>query len=194
MGTIITPVDRESTRVDPGQVHTPRNTWVVIDATDSGETVGNLGVTERTYQTVLAAIATGTNNDDEISIYDIPRSWNAARFRCIGKTDGGVITYQVWLGTLGDGNRHTDSTTADCELAYAGQLAFVIGQQASTTTDYELADTVTVTASDWPATWTSKTPTGNRVAEATIDLMGADVMVVLASAINCDAKLLGKGY
>jgi hypothetical protein len=193
--TMVVPVDTENTRVDPGQVHTARNTWVVLDTTtSSGTEPTDLAVGERTYQLVKTAIAVASSGEYEISVYDIPRDWNAARFRAIGVTENATVTYQIYFGTLGDGNLDSDSTTADCELAYAGQLAFVIGTQASTTTDYEMADAVTVTSSDWVAAWSSKTPGSDRCAEASIDLSGADVMVVLASTATANCKLLAKGY
>lgn len=129
--TKVIPLDTESTRVDPGQVHTVRNVWEIIDSTLSGATATDLAATERTYQLVKAAIAAAANNDDEISIFDIPRSWNKIRFRAIGITDNATVTYQIYFGTLGDGNRDIDNTVEDCDLAYAGQLTFTIGQQSS---------------------------------------------------------------
>ncbi len=159
--------------------------WQALDETASGSTASDLGVAERTYVTVLAAIATGTSNDDEISYSRIPPTWNAVKFRCIGATEGGVITYQIYLGTLGGGT--------DCELVKAGQLAFVIGQQASITADFELAHTVTVTQYCWTKTFGSASPGGNLVATAEIDVQGADIMFVVPTAANCNAKLLVKG-
>lgn len=193
--TIIVPFDTENTRVDPGQVHTKRNRWVVIDTTSStGTEPSNLAVNKRTYQAVLTAIAAAASGDDEISVLGIPRSWNGIRLRCIGITDGSSVIYQIYLGTLGVNSSNIATTTADCELSYAGQLAFTIGTQVSTTTSYELADTLTVTSSDWVKSWSSTSPTGNRVAEAEIDVSGADVIIALATTAGSDCKLLGKGY
>lgn len=160
--------------------------WQVIDTTSVADTEpSDLAVTERTYVTVKAAIATAANGDDEITITRIPPTWNAVRFRCIGETEGGAITHQIYFGTLGNG--------ADCELAKAGQLAWVIGTQASTTTGYELADTVVVTAYCWNKSWGSQSPVGNLVAEAIIDVLGADLIVVVTSATDDNCKLLAKG-
>ena len=180
--------------VQPGQIHTAHNTWVDIDATTStGTEPTDLAVTERTYTTVVAAIAAASSGDEEISIYGddaaeikIMESWNAVRFRCIGITDGGSITYQIYLGTLNGGT--------DCELAKAGQLVFTIGTQASITSTYELADTVAVTPYDWPRSWGYASPVGNQVCEAVIDFIGADLIVAVCTSANCDTKLLAKGY
>jgi len=192
--TRIAPIDTAGDRVDPGALHSARVRWVVLDTTSStGTEPSDLAVTERTYQTVKTAIDTAASGDDEISVFDVPRSWNTIRLRAIGITDGGTATYQIYAGTLGDGNRDTDSTTADCELAYIGQFAFTIGTQASVTTDYELADTLVYTASDWTKTATVTSPTGNRVAEGEIDLAGADVLIFVASTVTADCKLLGRG-
>ncbi len=138
-------IDKEGTRVNPGQLHTDRSGWRVVDETTSADNEAtDLGVTERTYQAVkiaiLAEAATPSDGDGEISILDIPNSWNAIHFRGLGITDGGTVTYQVYLGTLGDGNRDVDVTTAqitagiapfNCTLVNAGQLAFTIGTQES---------------------------------------------------------------
>lgn len=168
--------------------------WQVLDAT----TVANaepddLAVTERTYLTVLEAIADSvaagdadTDPNDEISVVRIPPTWNTVRFRCIGASDGGAITHQIYFGTLGNGT--------DCELSKAGQLAWVIGSQVSTTTDYELADTlVLTTSSSWNKTWGSQSPTGNLVAEAVIDVLGADLIVIVTTVTDVNCKLLAKG-
>ena len=121
--------DIDNTRVDPGQLHTVKNQWVIIDeTTSSGTEPTDLAVTERTYQLAKAASASG---DDEISIFDIPRNWNGIKLRAIGITDNGTATYQIYLGTLGDGNLDAGSTGQDAELAYLGEFAFVIGQQSS---------------------------------------------------------------
>lgn len=159
--------------------------WQTFDETVSGATATDLGVTERTYITVLAAIALAAGNDDEISYSRIPPTWNAVKFRCIGATEGGVITYQIYLGTLGGGT--------DCELVKAGQLAFVIGQQASITSGFELADAVTVTQYCWTKTWGSTSPGSELVATAELDVQGADIMFAVPTAANCNAKLLVKG-
>ena len=194
-GAVVTQTNLEGTKVDPGAVHTARATWTVVDTTSStGTEPTDLAVTERTYQTVKTAIATAASGDDEISILDIPRGWNGIRFRAQGITDDGTYTVQLYAGTLGDGNRDTDSTSSDCELAYIGQMAWVIGTQASVTSTYEMADAVTVTVSDWTASITTKTPSGNRVGEVRVDLLGADVIVVVPTVASADSKLLAKGY
>ena len=191
----VTQVDRDGNKVDPGAVHTVRTTWVAIDDTSStGDEPTDLAVSERTYQTVKTAIGTGASGDDEISVFDIPRGWNAIRLRAQGITDNGTYTVQIYLGTLGDGNRDVDSTTADCELAYAGQLAWVVGTQGAVTATYEMADTVVVTPSDWTKDWTSSSPASERVAEAFIDLMGADVIVIVPTVASADSKLLARGF
>jgi len=161
--------------------------WNTIDATTSaGTEPTDLAVTERTYVTVVAAIAADASGDGEISYARIPPTWNALRFRAIGITENGTATYQIYLGTLAAGT--------DCELAKAGQLAFVIGTQASITSGYELADAVTVTAADWAKSWGSASPGSDQCAEAAIDIMGADLVMVVPTTASADCKLIVKGY
>lgn len=195
--TIVVPIDRDGLRVDPGQVYTLRTRWQVADDTSStGDEPTDLAVTERTYQTVKTAIGTGASGDDKISVFDIPRSWNAIRLRAIGITDDGDYVNQIYIGTLGDGNKDSDSTTADCELTHLGQLAWIVGTQASITSAYELADAVTLTATEWSVgpKWSVKSPGSNRVAEAKIDTEGADVLIIVSTIVDADSKLLITGF
>jgi len=180
--------DKKGSMVDPGQLHSAQQAWVVVDSTTSDGTEPTaLAADERTYTAVVAAIAAASSGDDEISIYAIPSRANSARFRCMGITNEGTITYQIYLGTLGPGG-------TNCELVNAGQLAFVIGQQVSTMSGYEMADTLTITEYCWSSAWTAKSPTNGLVAEGRVDLQGADVMIIVATTVTCDAKLLVKGY
>ena len=197
--TMIVPVDLTGVRVDPGSLHTDRAKWVAIDTTSStGDEPTDLAVTERTYQTVKAAQIAGVSGDDEIAIFDIPRGWNGIRLRAQGITDDGDYIVQIYAGTLGDGNRDADSTTADCELAYIGQFAWVVGTQGAVTATYEMADAVTVTESDWTVDMTAaglvRTPGLNRLAEVRLDLLGADVIVIVPTTVDADSKLLARGF
>lgn len=177
-----------STERGVNKLITAQNKWVVVDSTTSaGEEPNDLPFNLRTYSTVVVAIASAADANDEISIfYPIPKSYNAGRFRCIGVTDACSVTYQIYLGTL--------SGEADCELVKAGQLAFTIGTQISTTSTYEMADAVTVTPYCWTKSWGSISPSSNLVAEATVDFMGADILVVVPTTAGCDCKLLIKGF
>lgn len=96
--------------------------WQIADSTTSAGTEPTaLSVTERTKLLVDAAITAAASGDDEISIFQIPPKWNAIRFRALGITDAGTVTHHIYFGTLGNG--------ADCELSYAGQLAWTLGTQ-----------------------------------------------------------------
>ena len=161
--------------------------WQVLDTTTStGTTPTALGVAERTYLTVVAAQAADASGDGEISYTKIPPTWNGIRIRCIGITDGADIAYDVHAGTIGNED--------DCELALVGTLTYIIGTQASITSGYEMADTLTVTAADWTATAGASSPTGNGVADYAINLLGADFIVVVPVTIDVNCKLLIKGY
>ena len=192
-----TPMDKTGKRVDPGTVHTARNTWrAIATVASAGDEATDLGADELTYQDVVTAIAAAADGDEKICIYDIPRDWNAIRLRAAGITNDGTAQYEIYLGTLGDGNKHSASTTADCDLNYVGQLAFIIGTQQTSVvgTTYELADACTTTTGQWEATITTISPGGNRVAGVTVDLLGADVIVIVPTAGNANHALLAKGY
>lgn len=185
--------DSQGQMVEPGQLHTAQDGWVTLATTASaGDEPTDLAADERTYSTVDAAITAAVGGDEKIVIYGDSgseirelTSWNHARFRCIGITNNATVTYQVYLGTLDGGT--------NCNLAYAGQLAFTLGQQASTVTGYELADTLTATASDNEKPWIRSSPGSDRVATGRIDIGGADLIVIVPTTVSCDARLLGKG-
>jgi len=70
----------------------------------------------------------------------------------------------------------------------------VLSHAASDLIDFELADTVVLTAGAWGSTWGTVSPADNTNAEMSIDIRGTDIMVVVTSDANCDSKLLIKGY
>ena len=139
--TQVVQIDEEGVRVNPGQLHSERGVWVVAEEEFSGDTQAtDLGVTERTYQAVKIAIAAASSGDDNISVFDIPNAWNALNIRAAGITDGGTYTNQIYLGTLGDGNKDSGVKDAqvtagilpfNCELVNIGQFAWTIGTQES---------------------------------------------------------------
>ena len=111
-------------QVDGVLLHTAQSGWTIAESENSAETQTNaLAVTERTKKIVDALIAADANEEAYISILRVPPIWNALRFRAIGITEAGTVTHNVYLGTLGG--------KSDCELSYAGSLAWVIGTQTS---------------------------------------------------------------
>lgn len=105
-------------------LHSIQSAWEIAESENSGDTQTNaLGVTERTKLIVDALIAANAATEAYISTYTLPSKWNGVRFRAIGIADGGTLTHQIYLGSLGG--------RTDCELTYAGQLAWVIGPQQS---------------------------------------------------------------
>ena len=102
-------------------LETTQAVWQIAESETSASTQTDaLSVTERTKNLVDLLIAANANEEDQISIFQIPPKWNAIRFRAIG-TATGTFTHQIYLGTLGNGD--------DCELSYAGQLAWTWGTQ-----------------------------------------------------------------
>lgn len=177
--------------VEPGQLHSGRSAWVIVDATTSdGKEPNDLGVDERTYAAVVAAVtaaASTTDGDIEISVYPIPTWVNTGRFRSGAITDNDTATYQIYLGSLGPGG-------TDCDVVNAGQLVFTFGTQESTVADCNLADAVAVTPYCWPKSWGSVTnPDADLVAEADLDFMGADVLITLATETSTNCWLFMKG-
>lgn len=161
--------------------------WETLDTTTmAGNEPNDLGATERTYAQVIADSNTGAA---EITVVTIPSTWNGVKFRCMGATDTNTVTYQVYVGTLMDYD-------TDCDLAFAGQLAWTIGGQTSLTSGYYYAESVTVTTttSSCTASWSSASPANDKIAQARIDLEGENLLVLIPTTVNCNCKLLGKGF
>jgi hypothetical protein len=189
------PIDKDGTRVDPGAVHTARVRWVQIDTSTGSLTMpSDLSTIERTYQAAKTIQAANAGNDGEISFFDIPRSWNTIRLRAMGLTENVSYVTAIYFGTLGDGNRDIDSTSVDAELSLAGNITWTIGAASSTVTGYRMADTVAVATDTWVKAWETDSFGNNRVAEALINLTGADIMVVVPTTAASDSILIGKGY
>lgn len=106
-------------------LHTIQNGWVILESENSADTQATaLTKAKRTKKIVEALILAAASGDDNISVFEIPATWNGGRFRSIGITDNGAAEYEIYLGSTGGAD--------DCELTYAGQLAFVTGTQVST--------------------------------------------------------------
>jgi hypothetical protein len=195
--TRIAPINKSGDVVNPGQVHTARDAWEAIATTlAAGTDPTDLAADERTYLTVIAAIAANVSGDGKIETFlltpDNRQGWNRVKFRMRGVDDNQQNVYQVYLGTLG-GSPVADVT--NCELAKVGQLAFTNGTQASVTSTYEMADTLTITpTTGWSGNWTTRSPTGELVAEARLELEESDVIVIVPTTVATNAVLVVTGY
>ncbi len=178
------------------ELTTPNFTWnTTASFLSAGTEATALGVGERTFKTVTAAIAAASSGDgdEEIVIYNIPYGTNALRFRAIGLTNDGTVQIDIHTGTF-------DGDTDDCELALRGTLTFTIGTQASTTASYEMARAVVLTASSdvsSTSSWTIATAgAAESVAEAMLDLQGDDILVLvpIEGSLTANAKILTKPY
>lgn len=165
--------------------------WIPIcTVLSTGDEPTALDANERTYSAALAAIAANVSGDGKITVFRLSKCIqtkdNAVRFRAIGITADQVLTFDVMSGVLGD--------NSNCSLSLLGTLSFTIGTQLSDTALYYLADTLTITAGDSCSIWSSKSLADNRIAEAMIDLMGDDVLVIVPTTVGCNGKLLAKFY
>ncbi len=185
-----------NTGLEEDTLVTARRVWVVAEtSTSAGTEPSPLGINQRTFQAVQASITAAANGDDEIEFYSIPSWANGLRFTAIGITNDGTYAVEIYAGTLETTAKKAIADGTDCNLTNIGLLSFIIGQQRSTTVTYEMAQSVTKTARDWSVAWgTAGTVDSDRTCEATIDMMGADVLCIVAATCTADAKLLIKGY
>lgn len=116
-----------------------------------------------------------------VSIAETASTWSAG-------TAAGTITYKSATGTF------TNDETVSISRAGVSLSTNALKHATSDLVDFELADTLTVTAKSWGSSWSSISPTDDTNAETEIDVKGADIMVIVTTAAAVDAKLLGKGY
>jgi hypothetical protein len=98
------------------------------------------------------------------------------------------VTYRSASGTF------TNSETVSILRARKVLSNNAYTHAASDLIDFELADTLVLTAKAWGADWSEISPVGELNAEASVDVKGADFMVVVTSATSADSKLLIRGY
>ncbi len=149
-----------------------------------------LGVTERTYTTITAAIAANVQGDGKIIVFQVPYGANAVRVRAAGTADA-TLTTDILTGCTGT------PANANFEVNLRGTLAWVMGTQATAVTGFVFADECTLTAdSASTSAWTIADPGDgtNLPAEAMIDLQGDNVIVIVPTTLDGDAKLILKFY
>ncbi len=107
-----------------------------------------------------------------------------------GADAAGTITYRSATGTF-TGSETVSIVHADSSLSDPNAYTHA----ASDLIDFELADTLTITAGAWGSSWAATSPADNATnAEAEIDIKGADFMVIATTTSSVDGKLLVKGY
>ncbi len=106
-----------------------------------------------------------------------------------GGDAAGTITYRSASGVFTSGEtikivNYLGVTQTDVLTHGSGDLV-----------DFELADTLVVTAKAWGSSWSRISPADDDTnAETEIDIKGADYMVIVTTACSADGKLLIKGY
>ncbi len=175
---------------------TIRDVWKVANnCVSAGDEPTALGVDERTFQTIDAAITAAQNGDEKITFYDVPDGANSVMFTAIGITNDDDYSVDIYSGTLGTTVSKARGDSIDCDMTHIGTLAFIFGLQESSTSGSLMAQSVTATSKDSTATLISKgTVDSDRTCEASIDLQGADVLVIVPTICDSDSKLLAKGF
>lgn len=105
-----------------------------------------------------------------------------------GEDAAGTITYRSASGTF------TSSETVSIKRANTVLASNALKHAASDLVDFELADTLAITADAWGSAWNTLSPANNTNAEAQLDFKGADFMVIVTTTASVDGKLLVKGF
>ena len=186
----------ESTKLDEQVLVTAQKGWQVAGENSTGVAVTALAADERTFKLIQAAVVAGAGNDEDIDFYDVPLWANGARFTAIGITNDGDYVVEILVGSMEvNVSSAISDGTQNSNTAILGTLAFIIGQQASTLTGYEMAQSVIATKGDVAAVWTKGgTINSDRTCEAYIDLHGATFLVISGTTVDADSKLFVKFF
>lgn len=186
----------EATKLDEQVLVTAQKGWQVAGVNSTGVAVTALAANERTFKLIQAAVVAGAGNDEDIDFYDVPLWANGARFTAIGITNDGDYVVEILVGSMEvNVSSAISDGTQDSNTAVLGTLAFIIGQQGSATSTYEMAQSVIATKGDVAAVWTtSGMINSDRTCEARIDLQGATFLVISGTTVDADSKLLVKFF
>ena len=140
-----------------------------------------------TYVPQIGDTVTGNSSGETAVIVDIVESastWSAG-------TAAGTITYRSKSGTF------TNSETVSIAKANKVLSNNAYTHAASDVVDFLMAQSVVLSGQKtWTVgiTWKIASPGGDAVADAEIDVKGADIMVVVTSTATVDSKLIVTGY
>ncbi len=175
--TGVRPVNRRGMEVDPGQVHTGQYGWHEVGGFTDTDTTPTVSQRD---QTTLEAL---TNTET----YMIPSYWNVVIIRCESTTDGDSTVFDVFIR-----RDNTDDVTDI--YTRIGTLTFTTGTSEGYTTNYEMADTVTISNEYWGNDILAVSPGGEYVAEVYTDIEGVREIAFVPTTVTNNAKLYITGY
>ena len=136
------------------------------------------------YVPKIGETVTGNQSGKTAVIVDVLLSTNT----WAGEDATGTLTYRSASGTF------TGGETIKIVNRLGVTQADVLTHAGTDLIDFELADTVVLTAGAWGSSWTITSPANDTNAEAEIDVKGADLLVVVTTASSVDTKLLIKEF
>ena len=115
--------------------------------------------------------------------YPIKSGWNAIRLRLSSTTDGDSTVTDIFFMNSSDDHFNRVST-----------LTWTTGAQTAKTTGQEYADTLAASNENWHKTASTKSPTGNYVAEWAIDVAGSGTIGISPTTFTNNATMEITGY
>lgn len=138
-----------------------------------------------TYVPKIGDTVTGNDSGETAVIVSISALTGGA---WVDSDAAGTVTYRSSTGTF------TSPETVTIKRANRILSTDAYTHASSDLVAFYWADTLTVTAKSWGSSWSSVSPADDTIAEAELDVKGADFLVILPSTCDADAKLLIKGY
>lgn len=154
--TYAQPIDFGGKKESEARLTTKQDEWYTLGTFSAGATTpANSARTAATFN------VTDPNN----IIYEIKPGWNGVRIRLSTTTDADSTVTDVFLMSSVSDHYNRVST-----------LTWTTGTQTSTTSGQEYADTVAETNANWHKAASVMSPTGNYIAEWSIDVMGSKMI------------------
>lgn len=157
------------------KLFTLQDGWFTLDTMAAGTTTPNQA--NRT-----AALFVG---DAANSTFAIKSGWNGVRLRLSSTTDGDTSVTDVFFM----------NGTAD-HFSRVATLTWTTGTQTSSTSGQEFADTVVISnnTNTWHKTQSAVSPTGNYIAEWSVDVLGSGTIGISPTTITNAATLEITGF
>ena len=123
--------------------------------------------------------------------FEVKSGWNGVRIRLSSTTDGDSTVTDVFFR---QGESAQTAAANGFHFTRIATLTWTTGTQTGTKSGEEFADTVAESNAQWHKTGSAVSPTGNYIAEYSIDALGAGTIGFSPTTQTNDATIYVTGY